>query len=170
MKRTIVREEKLPNSISFLPDDFFNNRMREMAYPETVIIQKLLQYDDARLEHLLKLYYYKNLNSGQYIHSWISTVYKSTIRTYKNNKTNKLPTQDFLYKNLWINAEDCYKEHHDGFLDSLISEGYPKIQSDIKGSAEFCALYFQWLSQELSEKGKVSFDEVKNKLQSLLSK
>jgi hypothetical protein len=163
--------KRLPlGSVNFLPDEFPDNSiiMGETAYSKTVIIQKLLQYDGARLEHLLKLYYYKNLNSGQYIPSWINTVYKSTIRTYKNNKTNKLPTQKFLYENLWVNAEDCYEGHHNGFLESLISLGYPKVQSNVEGSAKFCASYFQWLARELSRKGEVSLDEVENKLKYLL--
>jgi hypothetical protein len=153
------------------PDEYKNNRlsyMREMAYSLEVIRNKLLQYDDARLEHLLKLYYFRSFK--QYLHTWISTVYKCTIRTYKDNTTNKWPTQDELYKTLWEDEKDAYKEHHDGYIETFASyKKLPKIEkSDVEGSLLFCEEYFKWLAKILSEKGNVTIKEVEEKLLSLL--
>jgi hypothetical protein len=153
------------------PDYYKNTKisyMREMAYPLEVIKIKLLQYDDARLEHLLKLYYFRSFK--QYLYTWISTVYKCTIRTYKDSKTNNLPTKDEIYTTLWKNAKDIYKEHHDcyvknfNYYNDLSQINHP----DVEGSMVFCEEYFKWLSEKLSEKGSVDIEEVEEELVLLL--
>jgi hypothetical protein len=167
MKRKVFRE-----IISFSPSDISSiDIFREMAYPKDKIINKLMQFDDLRLEHLLKLYYYKNLDNKDYVHTWINSVYKGSIRTYKDDSTNKWPEQSFLYENLWLNTEDAYKEHHNGFLETFLHKGFPEIENpDIQGSANFCASYFRWLSQKWSEKGEVTLPEVEEKILSLLDR
>jgi hypothetical protein len=152
------------------PDDYFYEsfHLQEMAYPPDKIIEKLLQYAEARLEHLLKLYYFRKFD--RYVQGWMSTVYKCTIQTYKDNRTNKWPTYDLIYENLWKNEEDAYEAHHNGFIGTFSTlKDLPKIENpDVKGSAIFCESYFKWLSQELSTKGSVELDEVKEKLEELL--
>jgi hypothetical protein len=155
MKR-ITTKIGYPTNLSYL---------QEMAYPPSLIISKLLQYDDALLEHLLKLYYFKN-----YIKGWTNTVYKCIIRTYKNNKTNKWPTKEFLYRNLWENEKDAFLEHHNGYLTTFSTfKNLPKVQSNIEGATTFCESYFKWLSKELSKKGNVTLPEVTQKIESLLN-
>jgi hypothetical protein len=91
---------------------------------------------------------------------------------YKNiqkQKNKKWPTQKFIFDNLWTNAKDAYKEHHDGYLETFVHVGLPKVVSDISGSAAFCEAYFKWLSQKLSEKGEVSLPEVEKELKFMLN-
>ncbi|GHV80044.1 hypothetical protein AGMMS49944_18350 [Spirochaetia bacterium] len=152
------------------PDDYLYEsfHLQEMAYPPSKIIDKLLQWAEPRLEHLLKLYYFRKFD--RYAQGWMSSVFKCTIQTYKDNRTNKWPTQEFLFENLWTNEEDAFEAHHKGFLGTFASyKDLPKIENpDVNGSAAFCKSYFEWLSQELSAKGSVTLDEVKQKLEELL--
>jgi hypothetical protein len=142
---------------------------QEMACSSSVIIQRLLRYQDSSLEHLLKLFYFRDLSD--YIHSWMSAVYKCNIQTHRNVKNNKWPTFDFLFKYLWKNEEDAFIDsHHEGYIASFASYKYlPKIEKpDLEGASLFCEAYYSWLAKEFSQKGSVKLEEVEEKLSFLL--
>jgi hypothetical protein len=152
------------------PDDYIYEKFhfQEMADSLSKIAQRLFQYEAVRLEHLLKVYYFRDFQ--MYLNGWITSIYKCNIQIPKNVNTNKYPTYKFIYKNLWENEIDAFEDHHEGYISTFASYKYlPKIENpDLEGVFLFCEEYFKWLSLQLSQEGKITLEEVKEKLNSLL--
>jgi DNA repair photolyase len=132
-----------------LEDDYGN-----IIYSSEKIAEKLMKYSNARLQYLLKLYYHKNYQG-------IYFIYKSAYKAYRS-------TEAFLYKTLWTDIQDFFIEFHADFVSTGCFNWSFKRNPDINNVSKLCDDYFKWLSKNLAEKENVSFEEVKEKLMSML--
>jgi hypothetical protein len=58
---------------------------------------------------------------------------------------------------------------HADFVSTLYCYWFfDRNSENISGASNFCDNYFRWLSKSLAEKGEVSFEEVREKLRSIL--
>ena len=158
------------------PDDFDNAfPMTEMAYSKKEIFQILFQLNDARITHLLKLFYFPTFTD--YTAGWIITVYKTTSRIYRDKATNKLPTEEFIYNTIWGGQDDVFSAH----LKGIVKDFNDKLDPDYKylpvifnkneaKVRKYMTEYFKWLSKQLSKNGKVTLSEVSSVITQLLNK
>jgi hypothetical protein len=80
------------------------------------------------------------------------------------------PSEDFLYKTLWTDIEDFFRLFHADFIKTCYcSWFFDRNPENLNNASKFCDDYFKWLSKNLSEKGKVSFEEVQQELERLLN-
>jgi 3',5'-cyclic AMP phosphodiesterase CpdA len=129
-------------------------------YTQEKIVEELMKYNNTRLQYLLKLYYQQNSNQGIYF------IYKSA---YKNgNNTHRL-SESLLYKTLWTDVRDFFTVFHADFISTCYCYWFfDRNTENINTASKFCDDYFKWLSKNLAEKGEVSFEEVREKLRSML--
>jgi hypothetical protein len=124
------------------------------------IAEELMKYGNTRLQYLLKLYYQQNSVQGIYF------IYKSACRAGNNHYRL---TEAFLYKTLWTDIKDFFITFHADFVSTCYCYWFfDRNPENINGASRFCDDYFKWLSKSLSEKAKVSFEEVYGKLRSML--
>jgi hypothetical protein len=129
-------------------------------YTQEKIAEELMKYNNTRLRYLLKLYYQRNSEQGIYF------IYKSA---YKAGNNNYRPTEAFLYKTLWTDIRDFFTVFHADFISTCYCYWFfDRNSENINNASKFCDDYFKWLSKSLAEKGEVSFEEVCEKLKSLL--
>jgi hypothetical protein len=150
-------------------------RLREMAYPRSKIADILSRGMNIRNTHLLKLFYFRSFT--QYVDGWANTVYKLAQNTYKDNRTNKWPDKEFLYYHLFGGQEDSFMEHLPGFISGFNNKKDPDYKDlptitviEEKKAFNFCKEYYQWVAEELSKNGVITFDDVENKIASLILK
>jgi hypothetical protein len=131
------------------------------------IAEQLMKYNNTRLQYLLKLYYKQQSYPEQ--DRSIYFIYKSAAMPYKY--FNTCPTQIFFYDTLWADIKSFFITFHADFVSACLSSVYHHFKRRLEnfGSAfNFCDAYFNWLSQKLSEKGKVSLKEIEEELITLL--
>jgi hypothetical protein len=120
-----------------------------------------MKYNNTRLQYLLKLYYHQNSEQGIYF------IYKSACKAYKID--NSRPGENFFYQTLWTNIQNFFITFHADFVSTLYCYWFfDRNSENISGASNFCGNYFKWLSKNLAEKGEVSFEEVREKLRSIL--
>jgi hypothetical protein len=132
------------------------------------IAGRLMKYNNTRLQYLLKLYYKQQSYSEQ--DRSIYFIHKSAAMSYKY--FNACPTQKFFYDTLWTDIKYFFSAFHADFVAACLSPVYHHFKRRIENfnaAFNFCDAYFKWLSQKLSEKGKVSFNEVEEELKRLLT-
>ena len=130
------------------------------TYNYEATAEKLMKHNNTRLQYLLKLYSQRRSEQG------IHYIYKSACRTYKY-WNDFPPSQDYLYKILWTDIRDFFWPFHADFV-SVFRKYFDSHLENSNNASKFCDDYFKWLSQKLSEKGKVSFEEVEGELKRLL--
>ena len=133
-----------------------------LFYSQEKIVEKLMKYSNTRLQYLLKLYYQRNSEQGIYF------IYKSACTTYKTYN-NSWFSEASLNKTLWTDIQSFFITFHADFISTCYCYWFfDRNSENITGASNFCSNYFRWLSKGLSEKGEVSFEEVRDKLRSLL--
>jgi hypothetical protein len=125
-----------------------------VSYSQKELVEKLMKYNNTRLQYLLRLYYHKNYQG-------IYFIYKSVYRAYNYPEA-------FLYKTLWTDIKNFFIEFHADFISSF-NWFFKRNPENINNASKFCDDYFKWLSKILAEKRKVSFEEVREKLISMLN-
>jgi hypothetical protein len=151
--------------------------LNEMAYPSKQLEDKLMQGENISIEHLLKIYYFRD---SKYFNGWASSVYHAMMRTYKDSSNhNKFPNAENIFDWIWGKQEDCFKDvTHPIWLKAFNDksdqqyQGLPYIHAggDPEGAMKFIHDYYIWLAKELSKSGKVDLPDVKSILQRLLRK
>jgi hypothetical protein len=130
-------------------------------YPQKTLAEKLMKYNNTRLQYLLKLYYHLNSEQGIYF------IYKSACKAYIID--NSRSGENFFYQTLWTNIQNFFITFHADFVSTLYCYWFfDRNSENISGASNFCSNYFKWLSKNLAEKGEVSFEEVREKLRSIL--
>ena len=138
-------------------EDYYNN----ISYSQEKLAEKLMKYNNTRLQYLLKLYYHQNSEQGIYF------IYKSACKAYKIE--NFRPGEIFFYETLWTDIQNFFITFHADFVSTLYCYWFfDRNSENINGASNFCDNYFKWLSKGLAEKGEVSFEEVREKLRSML--
>lgn len=138
--------------------------LKEYAMPLDRIGISLNLISDRLIEHLLKIFYYRN-SLGSLRH-WVSEVYAFVHTVPKTKKTNKPPKKKFIYKNLWGYKEDIFESVHKMLIRSF-STRYGHITLDPRAKI-FCEEYIEWLSDHLSVTNEVSLEEISDHLRYLI--
>jgi hypothetical protein len=154
--------------------------LQEMSYPENKVWQLLTQYEGTTFTHLLKLFYFRDF--PEYFNNWSVAVYKSAFFVHKVKKAHgkdKWPDAEDIYAWLWANPwGDMFDAMHSGTLKDFNNKSDPEYQNlpyvhaggDEEQAESFLKDYFIWLARQLSSKGKVSKDDVQDKIKELLKK
>jgi hypothetical protein len=151
----------------------------EMSSPKDTIRQDLRQYHGAIFTHLLKLFYFRDYS--RYFNNWTNTVFKGAFQVSKEKKKNgkdKWPDAEDIYEWMWGSWEDSFDAHHEGMLSNFNNKSDYEYQNlpyvHAGGNEEQAGLFIKdyhlWLARQLSAKGKVSKDDVQDKIRELLRK
>jgi hypothetical protein len=135
-------------------EDYYDNHL---AYTQEKLVEELMRYNNTRLRYLLKLYYRQNSEQDIYF------IYKSI---YRAGNKNYRPEETFLYKTIWTDIKDFFIAFHADFVSTCYL--FNRNHKNIDNASRFCEDYFKWLSKVLAGKGKVSFEEVRDKLKNML--
>lgn len=140
--------------------------LKELAYERGYVINKLRELSDNRYEHLLKLYFYRNIRSDEF-NGWCKEV-TNYSRLYKSN--TKIKLRD-LNKILWDEPKDDYtKKDIKIILDNFHFDGYPKIENfNYDNVFNYLKEFNEWLAKMLSNE-RVKIFDVTNKISELLNK
>jgi hypothetical protein len=115
------------------PDDWMKEdpeNPQEMASSPDDIRKDLTQYGGALVEHLFKLFYFREFE--EYFKNWSNSVYKCAFHVLKLNSPpklkNKLPPADMIYEWMWGRWEDSLDTEHNGFLRNVNNKNNPEYQ------------------------------------------
>jgi hypothetical protein len=166
------------------PDDWMkedpNTPLQEMASSPEKIYKDLTQYGGALVEHLFKLFYFREF--VEYFNNWSNSVYKCAFRVSKLSSPprlkNKLPPAEMIYEWMWGRWEDTIDIQHAGFLKNVNNKSNPEYQhlpyipagGDEKGAGDFIKDYHIWLARKLSKNGRADIDDVRDEIKALLKK
>lgn len=147
--------------------------LKEFAQPKKAILTKLFNHSEEEKEHLLKLYYYRDLT--RYLNGWLREVraYLGSVSRQKEN--SKFPSFEDIYDVVWKNDEKEFKKFHQDSVDSFPymedeqGDCLPPVTLDPKAEG-FCRDYIRWVSKILSQTGGVSIPLVKEKIEELWQK
>lgn len=117
------------------------------------------------VEHLIKIFIYPDKIEVEH---WEQEVF-AFLHQIPKIKSGKYPSKDSLMKNSWWVHEDSIFD----VCKAVISEyGYEIDFSTVSEACNFCYnkiyLYFDWLTDCLSVRGRVNRNEVCNKIDELL--
>lgn len=132
-----------------------------MAAENKMIRDRLESNTPQIIEHIIKLCLYPKNESTNH---WNREIWAAIHFVQKQKRTNKFPSSKFIYEATWGTDGDML----DQFLQLVLSEyGDPKsaLQVNIEHT---CIEYFKWLSNNLSENGLVTNQQVTDKLDELL--
>ena len=141
-------------------------RIKEYAMPLDKIGMDLRGVSGRLVEHLLKIFYYRN-STGDYNH-WVTEVYAFVNSVPMSKKSHKPPKKDFIKKNLWGYKSDIFHILHENIVDGFIMK-YGPISLDIRAGV-FCDEYIDWLSGRLSKGYSVSIREVVDYIKILIKR
>lgn len=138
-------------------------RIKEHAMPLDSIGISLRASSDNLIEHLLKVFYYRD--SIESYNHWKSEIYAFVHKVPLAKKTNKAPKKSFIKKNLWGYQEDIFPIIHKKLVKSFCIR-YGFISLDERAGL-FCKEYIDWLSEGLSEDVIVSLEEISDHIKYL---
>jgi hypothetical protein len=153
--------------------------LHEMAFSKDKVERELTCYHGAIFTHLLKLFYFRDFS--RYFNNWSSTVFKCAFQVSKIKKKNgkdKYPDAEDIYYWMWGGREDAFGDHHRGMLKDFNNKSDPEYQDlpyvhaggDEYGAGLFIKDYHLWLARKLSANGKVTKNDVQDKIKELFKK
>ncbi len=125
---------------------------------------------DLVIEHLLKIFYYRDFDI--YIKGWIviCSKYYSNVPVLKN--THRPPSKEQTYACLWEDYEDTFEQYHlstvEEFNESM--EDLPKIEVLSPNAYSFCQDYMMWVSYMISIGKKIASIDAACAIEDLLEK
>ena len=143
----------------------------EMAVRWASIRNHLFGGVSTTIEHLVKLYYYREYT--EYLQCWANTTRKPFERIPALKSTKKYPTKEKILHVIWVelfSTDDTLLDfeqfdftifddyHKDTVKDfNNIYDEVPKIQHiDIEGFRDFAIKYFDFIADLLSKNGRVT--------------
>lgn len=116
------------------------------------------------MEALAQLYLFGNRNSD-FKHHWASEVWNHFRAIDRLKKTNKFPSADFIYEHTWKLNENRVQIALDKAVlhERNLTVDKDKYE-DLDLATEIMQNYFGWMSESLSENGRLNFSEVKAEL------
>jgi hypothetical protein len=110
--------------------------------------------------HLMKIYLYPNSRD---VNKWKGEVYNFFYSIPKFKHNNKFPSADFIFNNTYDKNTDCLQIWWED-----VQEEYGEVED--ADFVDFCLIakeYYRWLSDILSERGRVTRPKVYDKLREL---
>lgn len=138
----------------------------EMAYSKKRILDNLFHNFENVIRHLMLIYLFRK--SENKIH-WENEVHSFISRTYRcKSNNNFLSVKDI--ESILLGWVDCFEQQVFTYVDEIkTKEGIEDVpEFDIEKLKTLLIDYFKWLSIELSSKGQVAREEVRDKIDNLL--
>lgn len=123
-----------------------------------------------RWEYLTKLFYYAYYS--QYHKEWVKLGITGIEYVGVLNMTHKFPVKDRLYKCLWLDTYSAFEIFHNDLVEEL-NKSYlnlPSIEPNLDGCRRFIKVFYDWVSEELSEKGFITVENSYKELMELLNR
>lgn len=170
----IQKMEKVTHNYPFREYPMKVIRYREFASERNDIKIELISKREELILHLFKIFYHGQNNSGLLSH-WCGDLYDLLYWLPTLKGSHRLPDFDLIYDTLWGDREEGFLIFSDRMIKKLNlmskkrpRDGFGLIKGERRGCKEFCRKYFIWLSEQISEKGRVSEEEVRKKIKALL--
>ena len=138
----------------------------EMAYNKKQILDRFLHNFENVISHLMLVYLFRDNKEKNH---WEDEVHSFINRTYRCKSNNKfLSIKDI--ESVLLGWTDCFDQQVSTYIDEIkAKEEIDEVpEFSIEKLTAFLTNYFKWLSKELSTKGQVSREEVKNKIDELI--
>ena len=134
----------------------------EQAKSKNNIENQLYAIGDEIVYHLIKLFLFPNNESKLH---WIKELYAFLPRISKMKSTNTYPSSSFIYAYLFGDNEDTFIEQAESYIDeALIKDDLEVIIGNVNllKLRDYIKNYCTWLSCNLSSKGFITLQEIKN--------
>lgn len=149
---------------------------KSLSSPLPKIYSQLSDTWDRCVEHILKLYYYKDSPIFDfYENTWKISVAKCISKVDKVKSTNKLPTYDFIMDTIWNDVKDDYLDNQIEYVADNITADYEDIpplnlnKIDIDDFKLKVCEYMNFVAEKLSTDGKYNVNEGKAKIEEILA-
>ena len=149
--------------------------IKSLSAPLPKIYAQLSNTWDRCVEHILKLYYYKDTPIFDfYENNWKVSVAKCISKVDKLKSTNKLPSYDFIMETIWYDVKDDYLDSQIEYVVDNITSDYEEIPPmdlstiDIDDFKSKVYEYMEFVAEKLSTKGKYNVEEGKFKIEEIL--
>lgn len=143
----------------------------EMAYEKKKILADIRHSDRFRIEHLTKVFLYRELRKQDLKH-WIRGELYPKYAESPLIKGNKHLSYKELYRAYWDEPKDDVNERRmKAMINSLISNGYPNIEYSFSNLYNFIKDFTLWVIRKLADEYYLSdVNEFENKIMNLLDK
>jgi hypothetical protein len=134
------------------------------------LLRNVKQYNDMRLEHLLKLFYYRQATKEKA--GWERSIAYAPMRVSRQKSNNKLPKAEDIYHEAWFVMQDVFSSSEKGLLEKFSEElsDYAPPDHISQNSYKFCEEYHKWMSQYFSSNEMMSMAEARAEISELLMK
>ena len=145
---------------------------KELARKKDEVLSDIRNHRFRLIEHLLKLYYYRDNDS---LRTWLKEIkaYLGEVSKIKASRgKDHYPSKEEIYWEAFGKDLDSLDDFHDTCIEDFSSdeeEPLPKVEKD-KKAEDFCNEYIEWVSRILSTKGSVSALEVRTEIEKLWRK
>jgi len=141
--------------IVYSEDDY---RLTEMSMAKDKQEIYYPQFFMKKLEHLLKIYYFRNSPS---VNTWKKHLYGNTPTAPLFRHNNKLPSFEFIFKHLWLTYADQFFNLYKILMSDIlkmkyVDTGKVRKNPNMKDVKTFCENVFDWVAHELAKKGAVN--------------
>lgn len=136
--------------------------IRSFAEAQKEIHRYLVSRSDVVIEHLIKIFLY---TERQEVSHWKQEVAAALNRIYKFKNIDRYPSKGWIMTNSWNVLEYTVYD----YIYPII-EDYGELTSNLTVTSIYDKIhkYFDWLSTELSIRGRVSNTRIYNKIDELM--
>lgn len=134
--------------------------VQSFAETQQEIHRYLVSRADVVIEHLIKIFLY---TERQEVSHWKQEVAAALNRIYKLKNNNRYPSKNWIMTNSWNVLEDTIQDS----VPSIV-EDYGDTTYSFNSIYDKLHEYFDWLSSELSIRGRVSNTRIYNKINELM--
>lgn len=131
------------------------------------IRKELSNYSIPIIKRLAKLYYFKNVDSAKH-QKWIEKIYEFVHIVPMREDTNMYPTKyDIFGCLLSAETQSNLKSILEEYFRDCSTRGYKEVvltDSNVANFKIYCRTYLEKLAEELSTKGFITIDFVREKL------
>lgn len=136
-------------------------------YSKEDIRMALMVRNDEYIYCLMKIFSYRNSTGN--LEEWVMQLYKCYQALPMLRRCRRNPKAKYIYKYIFGGIEDVFPQWINNLTDDVEREcRINVVYSNREKLFCFVKSYSYWISQQLSLKGIVSFDEVKGKIECLL--
>ena len=149
-------------------------RYKEFASERNDIKLELISKREQLILHLFKIFYHGGENPERLNH-WCGDLYDLLYWLPTLKSSHRFPDFDLVYDTLWGDREEGFFIFSSEIIKKLNikskkrpKDGFGLIKKERRGCREFCRKYFIWVSEQLSEKGRITEEDVKEEIKILL--
>lgn len=140
----------------------------EMAHDRKFVINKLMQDNTERIDHLLLVYFYTDNES---VNRWLNEIYTWCRHSYRVGFRRKLLSSRQVYKAIWLALKDGITEKSVAITlkNFHTCKELPVIEEfNYNDVYNYLESFFKWLSIQLSNDDVVDAQLIKDKILQLV--